>query len=154
MGSAVEQLTNNYQTSTPVSFYDYYNAYGQDRYGAKNWTKVDPNSFGGRFQNFMSGTGSSAKQQYEQYLAEYEYQRNLKAPQNDVQKAVADIKAAGLNPWLALNGGSMSSAVTASQSASARYEVRDKQLKGDKSGKASSLLGSALKILIMAAIMS
>lgn len=161
MASAVEQLVNSNTSDTPVSFNDYYNAYGRDKHGDA-WIDAMPDSLGARITNFFTGTANSAKQDYENYLADFEHKKNLKTQQAEwaredskVQRAVADIKKAGLNPWLALNGGSMSSAISASDSASVRYKAREQYLKNDKSNdKGLNVLGTALKIILFAAMMA
>lgn len=71
-----------------------------------------------------------------------------------VQRAVADIKAAGLNPWLALNGGSLGSASTpsgaaaSSSSGSAHVPMNyTAKLLGNLISSASGILSAIGKII-------
>lgn len=164
MASALDALVNNYQTSSPVSFYDYYNAYGRDH--SKNtswlntWQDADPYSFSGRLDNFFSGTRKSAEADYQKYLSEYEYRRNSAATElankqtwaredSQVQRLMEDYQKAGLNPYALLVGGNISSGVVSSQAQKPEYQRGKFKERDDKK---SSTLGTALKLLAILAL--
>ena len=159
--SAFQEMRNNFDTSSPVSFYDFYNAYGASHSpGQGKWSDSDPYSFGGWFQNLLHGTRQSAEKEYENYKADWEAYQNNKKTQvanaetysredTQVQRLMEDYQNAGLNPYLLLNGGNISGGVVSSQSQYQPYK-RASSTKKDESKIASS----ALKILAIIALKS
>ena len=78
MGSAVDELINSNTSDSPVSFYDYFNAYGSDKLRNAH-EKGDPYSFKNKVMNFFYGTTTSAEKEYQNYLSDFEYKRNAEA---------------------------------------------------------------------------
>lgn len=163
MASALEQLTNNYSTDQAVSFYDYYNAYGRDKYGANNWIEAGPDSIWAKLQNLTKGDVGAAQSAYDAYLSEYEFRKNsaATAKQNaetyaredsEVTRLVKDLQNAGLNPWLALNGGSLSNSYT-SEANAAKYDTQ-KTNNSKSNNNSTNMLTSALKVILFAMIMA
>lgn len=139
----------NYAPTSAKSFDDFvtekkgYKSYASD-YG-----------FIGDIYNWGTGQRSEMEKEYDSYLqnlnasnaakaTELAYQRELKATQDarawdkylsdtQYQRAVKDLKAAGLNPWLALQNGVSGSTVPNSGKASAlvgkssQYERKQKE---------------------------
>lgn len=154
--SAVEALTLGNTSDTPVSFYDYYNAYGQD-HASTRWMKSDPYSLASDLQNFFKGTRSSALKEYENYLSDFEYKKNQAAvakqnaetyarEDSQVQRAMADYLKAGVNPYALVMNGSLGSVSSASQASAASYKKASSETSTKKS---NGLLNTALKILAL-----
>lgn len=160
MASAVEQLTNNFNTDQPVSYYDYYNAYGKDHYqGYGNYLDLNPDGFLGKVRNFFTGQGSSAEREYQNYLAGYEYNKNAKATaaanaetyareDSQVQRLMKDYAAAGLNPYSLLTGGNLSSGVVSSQAQRPSYKRGSYKKQKDQK---SDIVNSAMRAIMMLA---
>lgn len=113
------------------------------------------------FDTLFDPTGKhAAQQQYsnELYLqqqaqafnsAQAEKQRAFEQYMSDtaIQRQVADIRAAGLNPWLALNGGQAQGASTPTGS-SATSQVGDAKMANNKLAVAAGIFATALRMFL------
>lgn len=126
--------------------------------------KVDPNSLGAKIDNFFSGKVTSAKQAYENYLADYEYRRNQEAisaqnaltfarEDSQVQRLMEDYKKAGLNPYMLLTGGNLSSGVVSSQASAPSYK-RSSSKSDKSSNEGMKAVTSAIKAIALIAMLA
>lgn len=150
----------NVSSKEPMSFEEYWNKWKKqdDPYyylnGDKGGRNDNPNSLWNKINNFFTGKVTSAKQSYENYLSNFEFQRNQEAAaqanaatwqreDTAVQRQKADMEAAGFNPYM-LYAGSVSSA------ASTQAQVPEYKRSGKLSEKdESKLAGTALKLLAL-----
>lgn len=144
--------------SALMSFEDYYHQY--------TGHKVNPYGLAAKFDDFFTGKTSSAKQAYETYKAQYELEKNkqLEAERNaltwaredsSVQRLMADYQKAGLNPYLLLSGGNLSSGISNSQASAASYKRSSEKSKSSINGKeAASMVTSAIKAIALIAMLA
>ena len=116
----------------------------------------DPYSIGSRIDNFFTGKVTSAEKAYQNYLADYEFKRNAEASakanqetwareDSQIQRLMEDYQKAGLNPYLLLSGGNLSSGVVSSQSQKPTYKKKSLE-----EGKVESkLMNTAVKVLAL-----
>lgn len=122
------------------------------------------NNYKYHFGDFLSGAYNSARQQAAQNNADYaEWVRNeYSAAQQrafqeymdstKTQRAMADIQAAGLNPWLALQSSGLGGAVPAAASASSSAGQMSSPNSSPGSSMASTALAFAALVKVIAAI--
>lgn len=158
-GSSVPTFNSAASAAQVKSYNDYFDGQGDLLYGE---------DIGNRIANFFSGQTDAAKREYNTYLTNQERQYEL-AKINDAraweawlnsnkyQMAVKDLKAAGLNPWMAiqsgLSGGLSSSGVSnnaSSSSSSAKNLEQKNEKKKDTSSAIKDLVSTALKVALMA----
>lgn len=151
------------QGSTPVasansavmSFDDFY----------KQYTGYSTNPYGiaGKIDNFFTGKTNSAEIAYQNYLADYEYQRNkadtsaanaitFAREDSQIQRLMQDYKAAGLNPYLLLNGGNISGGAVSSQAQ--RPEYKRGSSKSRSKDKTGEVISSAIKAIALVAMLA
>lgn len=133
-----------------------------DYYKKTTGYNFNPDSLWGKIDNFFTGKESAARQAYENYLSESEYKRNQAATsaQNEltfaredsqIQRLMQDYKAAGLNPYMLLSGGNLSSGVVSSQASAPTYK-RSSYKKEKKSG--TSAVSSAIRAIALIAMLA
>lgn len=163
MASAQEQLNGYtgdmfYVNHSPESFNDYYHTNSSSPgFGLTDGHAIyDPNSALAKIYDFFTGKISSTRQAYENYVADWEFQRNKEQAayetwlgqqreDNSFQRQAVDIQKAGFNPAMALiSGGSISNAPS-----SAMETARYKRASQSKEKNDDQLLSSALKILAL-----
>lgn len=123
-----------------------------------NWVEMSPDqyaqeaqahadSFTGKFEDFFGGGNSAraaaartaADRAYEQQATNSARQWDLYMQSTYYQRMVEDLKKAGLNPWLAVNGGIGNTVnySSAGSGSSARYKTEEKS----KSSAATLIAG-------------
>lgn len=141
----------NAQPEQAMSFEDYWKQSGY--FGSD----ANPDSFSNKFFDFFSGDVKRARSEYETYLnninARNEYLATQSARAWDkmmddskVQRSMKDYEAAGLNPYLLINSGSVGGG-SAPTSAKADYKY-DRNSKAQD--KANKMRDSALLLIAIA----
>lgn len=145
MGSALNQLVGS---NNDVSFNDFYNAYRRDQAPNSPYSYVKQNPYGltSRIENFFTGQLTSAEKEYDRYLTSKANKETFAREDSAVQRALKDYQAAGLNPYLLVNGGSQVSSPSSAAQKANHY--------GGSKEKKGSILGTALKLLAILAIKS
>jgi hypothetical protein len=115
-----------------------------------NWI-LDPFDLGGKRAAANQAATQYALQKDAQMFnsAEAERQRQWEAEMSNsaVQRQVADIKAAGLNPWLALNGGQVGGSSTPSGS-SATSSQGSVDSASNKTALIAGVIATALRMFL------
>ena len=136
----------------------------EDYYKQATGYKTSPYSLIGKIDDFFSGKATSAKQAYENYLADYEYKRNQAATSaqnaltfaredSQVQRLMEDYKKAGLNPYMLLSGGNLSSGVVSSQASAPAYK-RSSSKSGKSSNEGLKAVTSAIRAIALIAMLA
>lgn len=110
----------------------------------------NPNNFWYKIGNAFSGTTDAAKKEYEAYLTNVNNRNEFLAQQSarawdkmmddtKIQRQMKDLEAAGLNPYLTLNNGSIT-ATSAPSSSKASYQAKQEAEKQSNAGRNIALL--------------
>lgn len=161
--ASAQDVSMGYEPTELMSKDEYWQAnYAGKKVGAvkngahyNDWNYRIGKFFGGRDQNKFESD-------YESYVNNVNAENEWKATQsarawdkylNDtqVQRLVADIKAAGLNPWLAVQNGISTSGVTSSQKADYKYSYKQEEKKADTGRNVALFMLAAARLLAVLA---
>jgi hypothetical protein len=143
---------------SPGNYSDFYQQYSADNYGITG--NQNPYGIGGKWSNFWTGNADAARDAYQllqdNLQRKYEQDTLQKAREYEMymsntayQRMAADLKAAGLNPWLAVQNGVSGSSNSASATGqSSSYHSPQ----SSNSGGVSSVLGFLANLAKVAAM--
>lgn len=144
--SAYKQMQLGDNPGSYEQFYKDYTGYG-----------VNPYGLAGRIDNFFTGKQTASAEEYQRYLEAYNArianEQTWAREDSQIQRLMADYKAAGLNPYLLMSGGNLSSGVVSSQAY--RRKSPGNSAKSNNSGKKEvSAITSAIKAIAFIAMMA
>ena len=142
---AVESSADSYINAQPeevMDFNSFYNNYGRNKYG--DWVDADPDHWFTQIANFFTGDVNTARNLYDAYLTNTKNKNEFISAQSarawdkmiddtKYQREMRDLQAAGLNPYLLINGNGLSASSYGS-SAKANYDTHSRTQK-QSSGK-------------------
>lgn len=169
----MEDFNSAAQVQDVMSYGDYY----QQQHDAGNLShdfgyytdgngNVNSNDLLSRIGNYFTGEGDKVRDAYDAYLKQNEraYEQakindarayELYLGSTQYQRAKKDMEAAGLNPYLLVNGNGLNGSVVRSSASSARSSDLEGSYKGhkqDNDAKAvAGIVGTALKLLAVLA---
>lgn len=152
------------ENTSPMSYEEFYN---------QEWSKM-PGTFGDvnpynpfqRLGDAVTGFGKSTRDKYDNYLAEFDLKRAEEAEASarqwneymestKYQRAVKDLKAAGLNPYLLLNGSGFNASAGAGASSALNTTTSRSSSKSINQSSSNNLsmiiaaiIGACAKLLI------
>lgn len=156
METTAQAFSNPYETSNPLSYEDWVaQVYPHEGYTDDGAQFVVGDNLLATIGNIFSGERTKAKRAYENYVTAINKANEQKALANaraynewydstKYQRLVADLKKAGLNPWLALNGGfgtEAASSVSPSSAKGVEFATADEK------GSLSVLLSALAKLI-------
>lgn len=100
------------------------------------------------YQAYLANLNNQNSAAQQKWLLDY--QKELQDTQ--YQRLTKDLQAAGLNPWLALQGGASAASSTSGATSSVDYLSASRNKKSKTGDNVAGLLGTALKVLALFAL--